>query len=182
MPMNNRRTRRRTAALLVLLATALPATGGCSEMFPFKRDRPEPTPISDEESRAQVVDAAKAITQAANLDIAYASYGWEWCNDQGEPPFRSRVDLAFVVPPGTDNVDMSKQVASTVATQPGWEAGTPPGIHTGGNAVHQGNVWAVIGPGNYPERGGVRIFGECRNMNDHRNGGGEEITDEVRGG
>ena len=29
--------------------------------------------------------------------------------------------------------------------------------------------------------GGVRIFGECRNMNDHRQGGGEEITDEVLG-
>lgn len=151
-------------------------------MFPFKRDRQEPTPISDEESRAQVVDAAKAITAAAGLDVTYANYQWEWCNDQGEPPYRSRVDIAFVVPPGTTNIDASKTVATTVAAQPGWAAGTPPGIHTAGDAVHKGNVWAVIGPGNYPERGGIRIFGECRNMNDHRNSGGVEITDEIRGG
>ncbi len=175
-------TKRRTAAVLVLLASAVPATEGCSPMFPFQPDQPESAPISDDESRAQVVDAAVEIAKAANLDVTYANYQWEWCNDQGEPPYRSRVDIAFTVPPGTTSADLSKKVASTAAAQPGWAAGAPPGIHSAGDVVHKGNVWAVIGPGNYPERGGIQIFGECRNMNDHRDTGGVEITEEVRGG
>lgn len=43
-------------------------------------------------------------------------------------------------------------------------------------------MMVVVGPGNYPERGAVQIFGECRNMNDH--GDDNQITDitaEVRG-
>lgn len=141
-----------------------------------------PSP-SDEQSRAEVVDAATQLVRAANLQITYASFQWEWCNDQGEPPFHGRVDLAWVVPAGATSQMLSKQIAATAAQQPGWASGPPPGMQSAGEVVHRGGVMVVIGPGNYPDRGAVQIFGECRNMNDHR-GDNEiaDITDEVRGG
>ena len=150
-------------------------------MCPFKRDRQEPTPISDEESRAQVVDAAKAITAAAGLDVTYANYQWEWCNDQGRPPYHGRVDVAYEVPAGTDSAAMAKQVAAVAARQPGWASGPPPGLNPYGEVVHKGGVMAIASVGNYPERGALQIFGECKNMNDHRDDSAlHDITGEVK--
>lgn len=171
--------RRRTAAALAVLTTVVAPMGGCSSMSPSQPENPAVTPLTDDESRGQVVDAAKEIVRAARLDITYANLQWEWCNDQGEPPFRTKVELAFVTPAGEDR---SAQIAASVAAQPGWESGPPPGYVPAGEVVHKGDVWASIGPGNNPERGGIQIYGECRNVNDHRDTDGVEITDEIRGG
>lgn len=144
---------------------------------------PTTPPPSDDQSRAEVVDAARELVRAAKLSITYASFQWEWCNDQGEPPFHGRVDLAWEVPVGTTSQVLSKQIAATAAQQPGWAPGPPPGFQPAGDVVHKGGVMVIVGPGNYPERGAVQIFGECRNINDHREDNGiVDITDEVRGG
>lgn len=140
-----------------------------------------PSP-SDEQSRAEVIDAATELVQAANLRVTYASFQWEWCNDQGEPPFHGRVDLAWEVPEGATSQAVSKQIAATAAQQPGWAPGPPPGLQPAGDVVHKGGVMVVVGPGNYPQRGAVQIFGDCRNMNDHRDDNQiVDITSEVRG-
>jgi hypothetical protein len=40
----------------------------------------------------------------------------------------------------------------------------------------------VLGPGNYPDRGSVELYGECRNMNDHRRDNQiVDITGEITG-
>ncbi|PRC50552.1 hypothetical protein C6A85_68805, partial [Mycobacterium sp. ITM-2017-0098] len=93
-----------------------------------------------EQSRAEVVDAARELVQAAELRITYASFQWEWCNDQGEPPFRGRVDLAWEVPVGETSPAVSKRIAATAAQQPGWAAGPPPGLQPTGDVVHTGGV------------------------------------------
>lgn len=143
---------------------------------------PTAPPPSDEQSRAEVVDAAKELVQVAGLRITYASFQWEWCNDQGEPPFHGRVDLAWEVPAGTTGQAFSEQIAATAARQPGWAPGPPPGFQPAGDVVHKGGVMVVVGPGNYPERGAVQVFGECRNMNDHRDDNQiVDITGEIRG-
>ena len=170
---------RRAAAVLAALTALATPIGGCSQMS--AQNDPKVSPLSDDESRAQVVDAAREIVRAAGLDITYANLQWEWCNDQGEPPFRTKVELAFVVPPGSTGQAAGTEIATAVAAQPGWEPGPPPGQHSAGDVVHKGNVWATVGPGNNPDRGAVVVFGECRNMNDHRDTGGVEITDEIRG-
>ncbi len=144
---------------------------------------PTTPPPSDEQSRAEVVDAAKQLVRAANLRITYASFQWEWCNDQGDPPFHGRVDVAWEVAAGSTSQVLSKQIAATAAQQPGWAPGPPPGFQPAGDVVHKGGVMVIVGPGNYPERGAVQIFGECRNMNDHRSDNQVvDITAEVRGG
>ena len=140
-----------------------------------------PSP-SDEQSRAEVVDAATELIKAANVRVTYASFQWEWCNDQGEPPFHGRVDLAWEVPEGDTSQAVTKRIAATAAQQPGWAPGPPPGLQPAGDVVHKGGVMVVVGPGNYPQRGAVQIFGNCRNMNDHSDDNQiVDITAEVRG-
>ncbi|MGQ9352257.1 hypothetical protein [Mycolicibacterium gilvum] len=172
-------TKRRAAAALAVLTTVVAPIGGCSAMSPSQPEQPDTPTLSDDESRGQVVDAAKEIVRAADLDVTYANLQWEWCNDQGNPPYRAKVELAFVTASGENR---SAEIATSVAAQPGWESGPPPGYVPAGEVVHRGGVWASIGPGNNPERGGIQIYGECRNMNDHRDTPGVEITDEIRGG
>ncbi|MEH3141346.1 MAG: hypothetical protein PGN37_14445 [Mycobacterium kyogaense] len=137
--------------------------------------------LPDDQARAQVVDAARDIARAANLRVTYATFEWEWCNDQGEPPYHGRVDVAYEVPQGTDSATMAKQVAATAAQQPGWAPGPPPGLNPYGEVVHKGGVMAIASVGNYPERGSLQIFGECRNMTDHRDDSAlKDITGEVK--
>ncbi len=92
-------------------------------MSPPPEDTASATPsaqgLPDDQARAQVVDAAKEIAQAANLRVTYATFEWEWCNDQGEPPYHGRVDVANEVPAGTESAAMAKQVATVAARQPG---------------------------------------------------------------
>jgi hypothetical protein len=154
-------------------------------MFPSQRKAsagPSVQPLSDDEARAQVVDPAREVVKAANLEITYATFEWESCNDQGDPPYHGRVDVIFTVPPGVDPSTLRKQVAASAAAQPGWAPGAPPDMHPFGDLAHKGNVMVIVGPANYPERSAVRIFGECRNMSDHRGHTGPfEVTDQVRG-
>lgn len=154
-------------------------------MSPPPQDTASATPsaqdLPDAEARAQVVDAAKEIARAANLRVTYATFEWEWCNDQGEPPYHGRVDVAYEVPQGTESAAMAKQVAAVAARQPGWAPGPPPGLNPYGEVVHKGGVMAIASVGNYPERGSLQIFGECRNMNDHRDDSAlHDITGEVQ--
>ena len=141
---------------------------------------PSVQPVSDEQSRAQVVDPARQVVKAAKLEITYATFAWESCNDQGDPPYHGRVDVAFVVPPGVDAKVLSQQVAATAGGLPGWAPGPPPDMHPFGDLAHKGNVMVIVGPGNYPDRGELQVFGECRNMNKHDTAL-KEITDELKG-
>lgn len=157
------------AGLFVSLIAIL---AGCSSESPWPSAAPPVTStaqgmLDDDESRAQVVDAAQQIARAANLRVTYATFEWEWCNDQGEPPYHGRVDVAYEVPAAVDSASMARQFAAAAAKQRAWASGPPRGLNPYGEVVHKGGVMAIAGPGNYPERGSLQIFGECRNMTDH---------------
>ncbi|MDT5148086.1 MAG: hypothetical protein QOC58_2731 [Mycobacterium sp.] len=152
-------------------------------MFPSKQsDRPE-HPLTDQQAIAQVVEPAKRIAKVAALQDPSGGFSWEACNDQGEPPYRGRVDMTFVVPPGVDHGAYFQQVADTMVAN-GWSAGAPPGQHLSGAAIHQNGVMATIGVSPFQGAdGAVQLFGECRNMNDHRHdSNGFSIKDQLRGG
>lgn len=153
-------------------------------MFPsHHRASPPVEPLSDQQARAQVVDPAKEIVKAAGLHVTYATFAWEWCNDQGDPPYHGRVDMAVDVPAGVDRDAYLRQISATMSKQPGWGGGPPAGMQPHGENLHKGNVTITMGPGNYPNKASIQLIGECRNMNDHRNDSGwHDITDEIAGG
>ena len=59
---------------------------------------PPPAPVktqSNEDAMKQVVDPAKQIVKVAALQDVSGGFGFEACNDQGEPPYRGRLEMGF---------------------------------------------------------------------------------------
>lgn len=154
-------------------------------MFPSQnRAAQPPEPLSEEQAKAQVIDPAKQIAKVTDLPDLSGTFEWESCNDQGDPPYRGRVDMLFTVPAGVDRQAYFQQIAATMAGQSGWSAGPPPGMRPFGAAVHKDGVMVIIGEsGTVGHHGSIRLFGECRNMQDHHNDNGfQRITNELTGG
>jgi hypothetical protein len=169
---------RRVVAVLIAAAVL----GGCSKMIPFAHDPDRPAnPLSDEQTRAQVVDPARQIATIAKLQNVSGVFGWESCNDQGDPPFRGRVDMSFDVPAGADRNAYFEQIAATMIGQ-GWSDGPPPGKQPFGRVIHTGAVMAIIGMSSGTVKdGSVELSGECRNMGNHRHDGSwYDVTDQLR--
>jgi hypothetical protein len=173
----------RGLALLAALTAVALLLGGCSPMSPSKHnpDGPE-RPLSNEQAIAQVVDPARSIAKVAALQEVSGGFSWEACNDQGFPPYRGRADMTFRVPTGADPSTYFEQIAKTMVAN-GWASGPPPGQHLFGAVIHQDGVMATIGISPFlGADGAVQLFGECRNMNDHRYDNGFSIKDQLRGG
>ena len=77
-------------------------------MIPFGQDPDRPAnPLSDEQTKAQVLDPARQIATIANLQNVSGVFGWESCNDQGEPPFAAEWTSRSTSPPGQTTTRIS---------------------------------------------------------------------------
>ena len=148
-------------------------------MFGHNPDHPA-NPLTDEQTRAQVIDPAKQIAKTAGLQNVSGVFGWESCNDQGDPPFRGRLDVSFDVPAGSDQNAYFEQIASRMLGH-GWSDGPPPGKRPFGRVIHTDAVMAIIGRSSGTlKSGSVELSGECRNMGDHRHDGKwYDVTDQI---
>jgi hypothetical protein len=174
----------RLACVMIALALAL---GGCFPMNPRQRPseppKPSLTPLSDEQTKAQVVNPAKEIARANALQRITGGFSFEACNDQREPPYRGLVEMGFALPKGMEPDTYFSQIAKTMVGQ-GWTSGPPAGKRPFGTVIHKGPIMAIMGQ--HPvakEKGYVQLSGECRNMVDHRNDGktlAEDITNQLQ--
>lgn len=166
----------------MLIATAS-ALGGCSGRLASHHQASKPEqPLSDGQSVAQVVAAAKQIANVSRLQDVSGEFHWEACNDQGEKPYRGRLDMTFVVPQGSDHNAYFQRIANTMEAN-GWSAGPLHGQHATGTVIHQDDVMATIGISPYPVAdGSVKLLGQCRNMNDHRRDSGFSVKNQLVGG
>lgn len=141
-------------------------------------------PLSEEQTMAQVVDAARQIVRAAQLNDVTGEFLFEACNDQGRPPYRGRVDMSFAVPHDLEPEEHFRQIAAAMVRQ-GWTGGPPAGKRPFGVVVHTERVMAIIGRACVnSSRGSAQVCGECRDMTDHRDDGktvGVEISDRLNG-
>ncbi|WP_431239279.1 hypothetical protein ACQ86B_06090 [Mycolicibacterium aichiense] len=149
---------RKTIPLVVtvMVATAL---SGCGIMQ-SDADRVS-NPLTPEQSKAQVMDAAHDIVTTLNINVVEAAFWHASCNDQGDPPFRGQMRIAY--PPAASFAASDTEIAQMVQQlrNTGWTS--DPGFHTHGTALSKGNVVAVFGPQNVsnPNRD-IELFGECR--------------------
>ncbi|MEO8815684.1 MAG: hypothetical protein ABI394_10695 [Mycobacterium sp.] len=144
-------------------------------------DGPE---LSDEQTRAQVVEPAKRIVQGADLHDFTGSFRFESCNDQNEAPYRGVAELTFKFPPDIGQQAYLDHVAAAMLDL-GWEEGAPPGKMPYGRVLHQGKMMAIMAPWpDHPTTGGIKVYGECRNLTDQRKQGGlsrQDIAGELTG-
>lgn len=140
-----------------------------------------PAPVetsSNEDTMKQVVDPAKQIIKVAGLKDIFGGFSFEACNDQGEPPYRGRLEVSFTIPEDVEPETYIRQIADTMMEKGnGWYDGPPPGKRPFGTVIHTDAVMAILSP--HPvarEYGAIRIFGECRNMVDHRNDAVKDVN------
>ena len=182
----------RAPRVRALIAAALAVSlllGGA--FLVVSRLRPSPSdsldhpvnPVTDDATAAQVVESAKQIVTLAGLRTKSAGYLLMSCKNRNDPPYQGAIYLTFTLPAGARADTYFKTTAATLVTQ-GWTEGLPPNEHMFGKTVSKDAVTAIIYPhGDDPSVGVMRAYGECRNMNDHRNDatGWIDITGQFKG-
>jgi hypothetical protein len=126
-------------------------------------------PASDEQTEAQVVEAARQIVAAAGLQTTTAGYLLMSCKNRDDPPYQGAIYLTFALPAGSGPDTYFPAVAGALVGR-GWKEGLPPADHTFGKTLTKDAVTAVIyRTDDDISLGVLRLYGECRNTNDHRN-------------
>jgi len=181
--------RQRPQQLLVLLATLMTVLlGGCALVNhethpsgPSSNPFDSAHPLSDDQAMAQVVDPAKQIVAAADLDGVSGGFSFASCNDQGDPPYRGTATIHFLI---QGDPDAYFQKIQDALVSHGWNPGAPPGQIFHGTTLNKDGVTANMSflPSDH-SYGEINLYGECRNMTDHHNDGktnATNITDQLQ--
>lgn len=120
--------------------------------------------MTPDESKAQVVNAAREIAITLGLKGASAHFSRDSCNDQGVAPFRGIVGLAYDHAPTLEGSRAEIQQMISTLKSHGW--GGPGDFHTHASAVSKQGVTAVFDPYSPVQNAGgsITIYGECRDM------------------
>ncbi|WP_232070726.1 hypothetical protein [Mycobacterium lacus] len=125
-------------------------------------------PVTDAQTEAQVVESAKQIVTAAGLRTKTAGYLLMSCKERDDPPYQGAIYLTFALPAET-RADTYFPTITAALIARGWSEGLPPNNRTFGKTLSRDAVTAIIYRDNDDENLGVmRLYGQCRNMNDHR--------------
>ena len=177
---------RARALILAALMVSLLLGGAfvvVSELRPSPADVLEhpANPVNDDQSRAQVLDAAHQIVTLAGLRTTSAGYLPMSCKDRKDPPYQGAIYLTFAVPADVASDKYFPAIATTLVSH-GWVEGPQPGGRTDGRMVSKDAVTAIVyRDDDDPGLGVLRLYGECRNMNDHRHDGWTDVAAELRG-
>ncbi|OBK15543.1 hypothetical protein A5636_05585 [Mycobacterium asiaticum] len=140
-----------------------------------------PDTATDEQSQAQALGAAQRLVSVARLHPTTAGYLLMSCAGRDDPPYQGAIHLTFALPAGTSAHTYLPAVVDTLVSD-GWTEGSPPGGHAFGSTLSKHAVTAIVyRHDTNPAMGVLRIYGECRNMNDHRNDttGWVDVTGQV---
>lgn len=139
-------------------------------------------PVSDEQTKAEVVEQAKRMVATARLEKATAGYLLMSCKDRDNPPYQGAVYLNFTLP-AEARADTYFQGITAAMVARGWNEGEPPNQHLFGTTLYKDGVTAIVyRDDDYANRGIARLYGQCRDMTDHRNDttAWVDITDQIR--
>jgi hypothetical protein len=134
---------------------------GCGVVNRFKDD--VPNPVTPQQSKAQVVDAAKELVGTLDLHVVDAVYWNSSCNDQGEAPFRGQIRIDYPLAPNFEESEAEVAKMAQTLESAGWSRDSD--FHSHGTVLQKNNVVAVLGPQNASSRNrDIQIYGECRDM------------------
>jgi hypothetical protein len=139
--------------------------------------------VTDDQSQAQVVESAKQIVNLTGLRTASAGYTLMSCKDRDDPPYQGAIYLTFALPDAARAYSYFPTIAAVLVTH-GWTEGLPPNDHAFAKILTKDAVTLIVyRQSDDPGLGVARIYGECRNMNDHRKDATTwtDITDQLTG-
>ncbi len=137
-------------------------------------------PLTDEQATNQVVDSAREIVDAARLQDVSGSNIFLSCTSLHDPPYQAAVYLNFALPE-SNPVKRIREVAAAMVAH-GWQQAPAMGEHFG-LKLTKGGVTSTFHQNPDDRRfATMHIYGECRNMSDHRNDNPAftDITDRLR--
>jgi hypothetical protein len=120
-------------------------------------------PMTPDESRRQVLDAARQVVSTLGLDVVDAWFWHAACNSRGEPPFRGQMRIGY--PLATSSRAAGEQIATMVGLlrRAGWSA--DPNFHSHSPALRKNNVIVVLRPQDPgASTRGLEVIGECRDV------------------
>ena len=153
--------------VLTAATVAIALVSGCDVVDSSKNGVADA--MTPEQSKAQVVDAAKEIVGALGLQVIEAVFWHSSCNDQGEAPFRGQIRIAYPPAPSLDqSVAEIAQMAQRLESS-GWSGDSDFRSH--GTVLEKDSVVAVLGPQNVstPNRD-IQIYGQCRDVTTQKGG------------
>ncbi len=139
-------------------------------------------PVGDDQSRAQVVESAQQIVALTGLQTASAGYTLMSCKNREDPPYQGAIYLTFALPAAARPDAYFPTIAATLANH-GWTHGLPPNDHAFAESLTKDDVTMIVYlQSEEPSLGVLRVYGQCRNMNDHRSDSTAwvDVTDRLR--
>lgn len=125
-------------------------------------------PLTDQQSKEQVIASARQFVAAGRLRAANGSYLLMPCREGGDPLYQGSLYLNFDLPTIRETPAYFRQIVRNLYPG-GWREGVPPGHHPGGKVLSKEGVAAVLyRHPDVPGRGVLQIYGECRDVADHR--------------
>jgi hypothetical protein len=124
-------------------------------------------PLTDEQARDQVVVSAREIVTVAQLREATGGYIFLSCTNEHDPPYQAAVYLNFRLS-GTNKVKQIREIAAAMVEH-GWKEAPSMGEHFGAKLTRGGVTATFHRNLREADVGTMQIYGECRNMTDHRN-------------
>ncbi|MBS4728359.1 hypothetical protein MSM1_08405 [Mycobacterium sp. SM1] len=137
--------------------------------------------MTPEQSKAQVIDAAREIIQLLGLKDVSVNFSRESCNDQAVAPFRGVAGFGYQHAPTLDESEAEVQRMLAVLKQHGWSGGGD--FHSHSPNVSKQGVTAIFDPYSPIQNfgGTITIYGECRDMTTKENSVPEPIPpDQLR--
>jgi hypothetical protein len=120
-------------------------------------------PITPEQSKAQVIDAARDIVGAVDLQVVEAVFWRGSCNDQGDAPFQGKMRIAHPLAANFQAADAEDAQMIKRLQNNGWT--TDLDFDTHGKALKKNGVVAVFRPQNAAtSTRGIDLYGECRDI------------------
>lgn len=142
----------------IVAAGAVAALTGCGVGMP------EPlTPLTPEQSRAQVIEAATDIVSTLNLPVLRAAVWHGACHDNGAGPFRGQMRIYYPLAANAEQseAEIAEMVAVLVAN--GWSG--DPDFRSHSPVVTKNNVTAIFrGQIAGVSTRGIEVLGECRDV------------------
>ncbi|BBY28131.1 hypothetical protein [Mycolicibacterium sediminis] len=162
---------KQTARVTTVAVLAAALLSGCGVVSTMKNEGVK-NPITPEQSKAQVIDAAKEVVSTLGIEAIRPAFWHASCNDQGEAPFRGQMRIGY---PQAGSFEASDaEIASMVQRleSNGWSKA--PDFLTHGTALQKNGIVAVFSPQNVsvPTRS-LEFFGECSDVTTSKEAGGE---------
>lgn len=150
-------------AIVAAVLSGCVALSGWSEIMTGVPDPMRPAPTTPEESRNQVLLAAREVVEILDLNVVEASFWHSACNSRGDPPFRGRIRIGYPLAQSPRAADDHIAAMLDLLRAAGFSADSAFLSHA--PALKKNNVIVVLRPQdpNAATRG-VDVIGECRDV------------------